>query len=92
MQEFDNTAIKEFRNKECKYFGECYLQVRNGGKCIDDCSENNSQSKKGYWLPYIENNGITVGWICSKCKKVKSTTKIKTAYCSCCGSQMEEGK
>lgn len=39
MQEFENTAIDKNCNQDCKYYNTCYLQVRNGGKCFNDCKD-----------------------------------------------------
>lgn len=48
------------------------------------------QLKTGHWLPYAEENGKTVKWVCSSCRRVKSITNDKTEYCPVCGAEMQE--
>ena len=50
-----------------------------------------SPTKTGYWLSYIERDGETVGWVCSSCRRVKSTTYDRTEYCPVCGAKMDYG-
>ena len=57
---------------------------------IEKLSPINQEPKIGHWLPYVEENGETVKWICSSCRRVKSITKDKTEYCPVCGAKMEE--
>ena len=48
MQELNNTAIDESHNIDCKYFNECYLQVRNYGKCFSGCKDYRPYVKVSY--------------------------------------------
>ena len=51
MQQFNNTAINESANTDCKYFNECYLQVRNNGYCFSKCEDFHPQPyKDDIWI------------------------------------------
>lgn len=45
-----------------------------------------------HWLPCVEENGETVKWVCSSCRRVKSITKDKTEDCPVCGANMAESE
>ena len=49
---------------------------------------------RAYWLDWVynEQKHDFVGWICSSCKRVMSTSYAKYEYCPCCGARMENGE
>lgn len=77
---------------------EAYKLLQNegvdwlGAEHILNAVANGKPLKTGYWLPYAEIDGKTVEWVCSSCRRMKSTTKDKTEYCPVCGAYMRGGK
>lgn len=49
MIEFTNTAVDKYNtdeDRECPYYDECYLQVRQGGMCYSTCKDRPKKDRK----------------------------------------------
>lgn len=43
-----------------------------------------------HWISAVsDENGETIAWGCSRCKKLLSLSRIKMQYCPNCGAKME---
>ncbi len=96
------TMHNEWLIESLKTFGcrDEFIQMHKAtveeiSKRLANIENKDSNNEDGYWLPYAEDkdsNGKmrTVEWVCGKCRRVASVTRIKTPFCPICGKRMRD--